>query len=66
MTFFGDIDHVRSGAVGAVGDALEIICAAWGVVEGDAGLVCGLEFHLVAYCYLRTAGAAKERNKDGQ
>lgn len=65
MTIFGNIDHVRSGAVG---DTLEIIRAVGFLVERDAGLVRGLEFYVVADCCHRAAAARDKdnRNKDGQ
>jgi hypothetical protein len=45
LTVFGQVNHVRSGAVR---DALKIIPSAWDVMEGDARMVSGLEFHLIA------------------
>jgi hypothetical protein len=57
-TFFGGIDHARSGAVG---DALEIILIIGFLVERDAGLLRGVEFHLVADYCRSTTGAAEDR-----
>ena len=45
LAIFGDVDHARSGTVR---DALEVIRATGFLVERNAGLMRGLEFHLVA------------------
>jgi hypothetical protein len=45
LTFLGNVGDFCAGAVR---DALEVVCATGLLVEGDAGLMRGLEFDLLA------------------
>ena len=50
----------------AIRNALKVMRATGLLVKGDAGLMRGVEFHLVADRGRRTASIAEDRHKNGQ